>query len=392
MSTSYLERLNQSFENQSPEVARPSELSKAQIEHAFAWRTREELDELATISDDYLDVSSLPPEDQLLFRQRVLGGIALRIDLGSHDAHARNPNIKTFSELSDTAQLDVLGEAALNFSRKLSIQLADATIAKALRSTATAARRLANSDPLYITHRYIRNRLHTYKVSQLTKAEHRQRLMAYLDVRVGSFSRHRLPDRAVGLHDSMLVQAFGRNSYTDNQLPMVQRLYRTEAGRSDLRMWDILQAEQFDPGASNRTLAAAVKDRLESSGAIEPILQWEVAYALWEAAPGLYARYQNYMHTLWPKGTFYPTYEVKKDSVKIMDAFGLYNPLELAHPDMEIRSLGILSKLGVEADPLIVAVPFDKKSTQRQTKKPMWWVPRETSTRLHHILRGLVKL
>ena len=102
-------------------------------------------------------------------------------------------------------------------------------------------------------------------------------------------------------------------------------------------------------------------------------------------------RYSRYIHTVWPKSDFYPTYEVKADSIAVMDEIGVYNPIELAHPDMMARAYAILGQKGVWADVLASEVPFDARSIQAQVRGPLPWTIRETATRAEHVLFNRVK-
>ena len=58
---------------------------------------------------------------------------------------------------------------------------------------------------------------------------------------------------------------------------------------------------------------------------------------------------------------------------------------------MTIRAMGILGKLGVAADAMDIAVPFDEHSTQNQTRDTRSWVKREFPTRVHHVITNRVR-
>jgi uncharacterized SAM-binding protein YcdF (DUF218 family) len=74
-----------------------------------------------------------------------------------------------------------------------------------------------------------------------------------------------------------------------------------------------------------------------------------------------------------------------------MEQNGLYNAYEFAHPDMMIRALKILGKLGIEADILAAKIPFDESSIQNQTRGEHRWEARELITRGEHLIRGRIR-
>lgn len=213
---------------------------------------------------------------------------------------------------------------------------------------------------------------------------------SYVNFRTGSYT----PDESqtgFGQNDALLVQAFGRNMFEDDDMMSEIVEKRRDLG-SDEAMFQHLAEIGFDEGDSNRALADAAADILrDRSSSVEQILQWEVSFSLRQRYAQLFAINQSAIHTLWPKSNFYPTIDVKKDSVEIMRRRGLYNPLELAHPDMTIRAMGILGKLGVAADAMEVAVPFDEHSTQNQTRDTRSWVKHEFPTRVHHVITNRVR-
>ncbi len=392
MSNSYLNGVNSVFEHLPPVTPENFlELSKYQMENVFSWRSEKKLDQIPTQAGDDLGVQDLSTEDQAVYHSRVVGGMATRIALGSLYANAQSPSFTVFSELSHGDQVDILDQSIGMYSSQLSRRLGVGSVAQTLKPDDATYAEMSASDPVKVPSEFVRKQLYDYKTRQLTRRDRMSRVLHYANVRVGSFPGSNLYDRSVGTNDSLLVQAFGRNTITDEELPELRRAYDVDAERNDMLMWEILKASKFDPGSSNEALAEAVATKLTESPVIEPILQWEDGYALWQKNPDLYARNFNRIHTVWPQSQVYRTFEVKRDSLDIMDRFGLYNPLELSHPDMMIRALSILSKLGVEADPLIVEVPFDADSVQRQVTGPREWQVREALTRVHHVLHRHIK-
>ena len=235
----------------------------------------------------------------------------------------------------------------------------------------------------------IRTSVATTIRSQRSRHDRLAAIWSYIDSRPGSFTARDVPPPVVDNHDVTLTQAFGRNTIPDRELAEVG-VQRARYSSDEAFFTEYLAG--FDPGESNRALARAVAAQLDDpTRRIEQIPQWEVAYALWQDDPVRFTRHRDVIHTLYPRANAYRTYEVKQDSLAVMRRKGLYHAHELAPPDMLARALRILGELGVEADALLVEVPYDRRSVQLQTRSPGWWVGRETLTRLEHVLRGRVK-
>lgn len=392
MRMSYGSVINETFSKPyEPElgIAIPGE----QLEQALDLYNSPLLPSLSNTASEFLAVSDLSEEDRRLFNQRVIAGLAIRLAIGSSYAHLKARPIVPFFELSDTDQAEILDTTVGSYCAALALRLEEngLSLSGSLSSNALSNFSHQAADPLDVPHRFVRHQIHSARLSRLSGHSRIQQIKRYVDVRPGSLLDKTPAPYQLGTNDSLLVQAFGRNSITDKELPTVRKLYDDTADRDDVRMWAVLDGMSFDPGISNQKLADIVSTQLSTDAVIEPIIQWEAAYALWKQDAGKYERYKNYIHTVWPKSDFYPTYEVKHDSVKIMDIVGLYAPRELAHPDMLIRAVAILRKLGVEADPVVADIPYDKRSVQTQARGPMPWTIRETATRLEHILRRRVK-
>lgn len=343
---------------------------------------------------EYLDTTNLSPEDHDLLSQRVLGGMASRIALASHGIDLKRSQWVPYFDLAESDQVEVMSDAAARFAVGLTVGLEQAGLGldDVLKADERSAKIVASADPTSVPHQFMRTQLYAYKRGQRTMGDRWKRLRQYANIDIGSYPEDPLPETAIGRHDSVLVQAFGRNNFTDKELPTVRGLYDREAAGDDMAMWGILDNIGFDAGASNQALAEAVEERVMGPGQVmEAPIQWEVAYALWQRDPEAYGRYKNYIHSLWPESGFYPTTEVKKDSLQVMDRVGLYNPQELAHPDMMVRAMAILSKLGIEADPVAADIPFDPESVQGQVRNESAWKRREALTRVHHVLFGKVK-
>lgn len=256
---------------------------------------------------------------------------------------------------------------------------------------------------------------------------------SYYNVLPGSFPPKLWDDNPAELpHDVTLTQAFGRNTIPDKQLgdmiadfemipdkqlrdmmgdfekipdkQLGDMMANFEKIPGDVARFEWLHSWRynFDPGLANKALADKIAEQLDNEETIvEQIMQWEVAYALWSRYPDHYKKHELGLHVLWPDegAKSFRTFEVKRDSVKKMRELGLYNPWELAHPDMMPRALGILAKLGVEADALLIIdrpydkdMLYDKHSVQPMTRGKSRFMLWELLARLEHLMSERVLL
>jgi hypothetical protein len=311
-------------------------------------------------------------ERPLLTRQilmaRTVGNQSVRLALDSYIASRQDSSVQYLGDMDPSSRGELLRTMPVSggVEDELSVSLADSEVRRMLVST---------------------------KRAQLTGVDRFKSFLSYLDVRADSFPPDRWPKAPFGHNDVTLTQAFGRNTFADADLPVISAQHALY--KDDTEMFSgFLTKEGFDAGNSNKALAEVVAAQLlDPTVNIEQVLQWEVAFALWHNYPKLYSDAQESIHVLWPKeGTrAYRTHEVKRDSVHVMEQNGLYNAYEFAHPDMMIRALKILGKLGIEADILAAKIPFDESSIQNQTRGEHRWEARELITRGEHLIRGRIR-
>ncbi|MFZ1301692.1 MAG: hypothetical protein WAQ27_03935 [Candidatus Microsaccharimonas sp.] len=334
----------------------------------------------------HLEGLSLSGPDRLLLENRVIGGTVTRLALASSALKATGEISESFYELSAENQDEIRSEIYDNLGRTWQQAIEEAGSSAVLSDFDT----VSQLDTVQsVPHSFVRQQVTQTKRDALTRGDHFRRFVSYVNVIPGTFPPANIRYPSIGANNGLFVQAFGRNSIPDKQLPDVVNLKR-DLGDDEL-VFQALDAQGFDSGDSNKALAEVVRYKLLSGTVIEPMIQWEVTHALRETSPDVYKAYANYLHSLWPKSDFYPTHEVKKDSVEVADVIGLYTLEELAHADMMIRALGILTKLGVEADILVAEIPFDERSVQSQVRGPLRWMIRETLARLEHLLRQRVE-
>lgn len=238
---------------------------------------------------------------------------------------------------------------------------------------------------------FLRRLLAEAELAQETKLERVQAAARYL-----AFWKLDYPDHTnqpLVAPDSLFVQAFGRDSIPDRELPFVRQL--RDGTDNDIDVFTQLTHNQFEPGPSNDALAENTK-QLVDNDYVEAMLQWEVAYSLWRKNPEWYEDHEAALHVLWPRQdlTSYRTYHVKEDSMEIFGRRQLIGTYELAHTAMYARAVPIIRKLGQRATAVLPMpeIPFDPRSTQAQVRNRLQWIPREFLTRGHHLLTGKVDL
>jgi hypothetical protein len=322
-------------------------------------------------------------EDERLLAHRV-GGTMMRIATGSYIASQNGAPVEYFGELSESGQEDVAHKVMKRYKKIY-------TRARDWVDEVDPFDVIADNDSLpALSSTVMRTIVAQSKRAEMTGADRLRALVAYLNVLPGTFPPRGWLKTDYTLNDVMLTQAFGRNAIEDKRLPEIEMMRASV--QDDEAAMAYLDSISFDPGDSNFALADTIAQQLDTPHKVtEQIAQWEVVYALYRKYPEVYARYRRSIHSLWPKGDFYPTYAVKADSIKVMDSIGAVNPIEFAHPDMMVRAQAILGRQGVWADILAADVPFDSRSVQAQVRGPLQWMVRETATRAEHVLFNRVK-
>ena len=372
----YIESINNAYRVPLAPTIVPTEI----VDHALSLRFSEQVKGAGADAVHRLGLTEVSPEDRRLFSSRIVGGMATKLALASYGVS----NLPTFYELPELDQYEQLKIMTEKYADIVQERLTgDEDMNHFLYVDQTA-------DPLPdVANAKIRSILYTSRSATISPSDRLRMVLSYLNPTPGTFPPTPYAILPSGKNDSVLVQAFGRDSIRDKELISI-REHREEL-QSDDAMMEYLDTIDFQPGPSNEALADEIDRQLHLQDTPEQIVQWEVAYALRSSHPEVYSIYRNYIHILWPHSGFYPTHEVKRDSVKTMDQLGLHNPKELAHGDMMVRALGILNKLGVVADPVVADIPFDALSTQSHVRSERAWVPRETLARVEHVVRGRVK-
>lgn len=185
--------------------------------------------------------------------------------------------------------------------------------------------------------------------------------------------------------DCIIVQAFGRNMYTDASLHIVRGLWAEACDESDALAVARLRERHFDAGEPNRSLAQACSDLINHYD-LPAIVQWEIATAF---DPLWYEKHEQKIFCLWPprKG-YFPTTRVTEDALAVMRKAGWRRPILLTHRRQIARAYCILRKqLGY--NPVVfpeMPAEFDHRSVQFWTQSPLHWLPREALGRIHHLL------
>jgi hypothetical protein len=348
--------------------------SREVVEHALSLRDSSEVLEASSAASYALELDQLSETNQNLFQTRIFGGLAVKLALTSH--FSTEPGL---SRLSPDDQLEELE----NLTNRYAVTNRNVDLYALLAAPSQ------RNDLSSIPNALVRSWVYDARNAEVSFKDRLKAIEAYINVTPGTFPPKPYAIKPMGDNDTTLIQAFGRDTFTDAELVMIKKT--REALGNDTTMMEFLRDKQFEPGHSNIDLAKKMAENLTSEAPIEQIAQWEVVFALYRDYPEIYASYRHYIHTLWPHSGFYPTYEVKKDSVDVMDKFGLYNAQELAHPDMMARAVGILEKLGVQPDPIAADVRYDPGSTQAHVRDAEAFKGRERLARIEHVLRGRVR-
>jgi hypothetical protein len=361
----------------SHKAARKQPIPAEIVSHALNLRTSPLIEEAFNNQENKLTLHRLSTEQRYLAQIRVAGSIATRFAMSSF----YTPDVIPFIDLPETQKSDLIHSLIDNY----------ATAFAGKKDEKPSSLFLDNSiDPMAsVTHEDARNWVYATRTASMSIADHLELIRSYANLIPGSFPKVPHTIAPIAHNDAIFTQAFGRDDVTDKELVLIkdERIRLND----DTLMMEYLGSINFRPGPSNDALSESIHRILTDAQPNEQMVQWEVAFSLWKNRPDTYDKFKDYLHILWPSRDFYPTFEVKRDSIKVMSEIGVYNPAELAHGDMMIRALGIIAKQGVIADPIETAVPFDPGSTQPHVRSARSWVVREFLTRGEHILRGRVK-
>lgn len=352
----YIERINDNLRQPVRGVVIPPHV----FDYALSLKQPEALADIPT-PDAF---EGLDPFTQDLMMARTVGNWSVRLALASYLASTQDHNIQPLGDMDAPSREELIYTSLTENVVPTRINITDFDVRRSLATSKRAET----------------NRLRDF--------------MSYLDARPGKFPPGNWPRPPFGHNDVTLTQAFGRNSLTDGELPLIS--HNRALSETDEEMLSLLNHDGFEAGASNEALAEVIAGQLSDPAVIiEQVVQWEVAFALWQKYPELYARCREAIHVTWPHpgARAYRTFEVKEDSRDIMEKIGLYNAYEFAHPDMMIRARLILRKLGIEADILAADIPFpfDPDSKQYQTRSSGAWFGREILTRAEHVLMNRIE-
>ena len=370
MSSTYVTRVIDGFNGNNQ---LPNTLPPAKLEDILNLRTSLIVDSVAANTFPERGLGTHSPEDQHLIKLRIIGNLVTRLALGSHML----PSVAPFTELSEDQQISILSAVIQDY-----YNAADDPSSLFLNSEA---------DPLAsISNEHVRQIVHKSRAP--TFAGRLALLGSYLDIRPGTFPKQPHPIPPLAQNDATFTQSFGRDSIPDSELTTIIKR-REQLNHDDRAMMEHLEAISFGPGPANTALADVVGGILIGDSPNEQMIQWEVAYSLYAQHRSTFDKYFNYLHILWPSHNFYPTHEVKADSVRMARELGVYAPAELAHPDMMARALAILDRLDTVADPLTVdsGVPYNPDSVQPHVRSPRNWIPRELLARIEHMLARRIR-
>lgn len=190
--------------------------------------------------------------------------------------------------------------------------------------------------------------------------------------------------------DAIFAFSFGRNTYTDAQLPWIFRLHHHM--KRDEATFRALRKKGTNIGRPNQELAQKLRYLIETSRSYS-FSQWEIPLGLewiW------YLKNQQHVASVWPdKNTkeSLTTYMIAQQMTRLLRDGKLFTPLILAHRDHLARAYLIVRKL-IGKDARIAALSgtaaYDSASLQPQTTDWKSWVRSERLVRIHHIINRYV--
>src|SRR5688572_5920443 len=194
-------------------------------------------------------------------------------------------------------------------------------------------------------------------------------------------------DREISQGDVLIALAFGRNSWSDEEVQLTCDYRDTYPSDSPLER---IRVRGFSPGQPNRELAQAaqqVVDRYE----IPALVQWEIGAALdpsWLASP------RRHIACLWPDKvkSYFSTEDVLSQAYQLCQQHGLRRPIILAHQRQVVR-VALMTRTIFGRTPLVVSTAvssFDHNSTQLWTTAPIVWRRRELVARAYCLAQRLV--
>lgn len=188
--------------------------------------------------------------------------------------------------------------------------------------------------------------------------------------------------------DVMLAQAFGRNSFTETDLKILNEKFNEF--ESDEKILEWIRTKNFDPGKPNKEIADGIMDYMQRRY-IPAIVQWEIAVAF---PSDWYERNKKYITCIWPpeESKYFDTRSVVIASLKAMEEKKLSHPIVAAHKMQIVRVACMVKKLSGKFPFVSEVQPksFDRNSLQWWTRNIFFWLLREFFVRIHHIIKRYV--
>lgn len=192
--------------------------------------------------------------------------------------------------------------------------------------------------------------------------------------------------------DCAIALAFGRNTLSDRELPIVRRdhdniLDKAHADDIHIRQLD---HKGFNPGSPNGHIAEAVYMSIHEYN-LAVAAQWEVVVAVFlECGPSwvAWALDTQKLICLWPhpEQTTYPSHEVLDDALSYLPSQSFIHPLLIAH-DLHMPRVYMLAAKRWQC-PVVgyqtITRAFDQGAVQAQASKSSRRYRYEALCRIHH--------
>jgi len=211
------------------------------------------------------------------------------------------------------------------------------------------------------------------------------------------------PQGKTGDADFVCPQAFGRNTWTDEEIAEeMAKLFNDLGGSRDQdRAMEKLAEINFDPGIVNIFLARecyTLAKELKRNGKKPWIIgQWEVIFALIATEREWYKQNRFFIIAILPKlsGEYLGTRGLLFEAKEIARSFGLKHPVIVGQAEHLARCVELAKRVFGEdrivvprVDDVMKEYSFDPFSKQPQTTGKLVWRWYEFRARWHHLLHG----
>lgn len=215
------------------------------------------------------------------------------------------------------------------------------------------------------------------------------------------------PQGSTAKVDFICPQAFGRNVWTDIEMPSAMAMLRQQVvldlnSSQDVAIEKLIKLG-FHPGSVNDSLAKGcyeIGQQMQRIGKIPWIIgQWEVIFSLATSNQEMAAWYEKNKKciiAIWPplSGEYLTTRSMLFEARNIAKRYGLLHPVVIAHREHLARCAILAERIFGESNIILPKnlfprddeIRFDPDSKQPQTSSQKSWRRYEILARFHHMI------